>query len=443
MNSQNSKYDVIVLGAGVAGISAAIHAVRRGLKPLVIESTAHVGGRARSFKDRVSGDIIDNGQHVMMGCYTSFFDIVKTLGSMGKIKKQDVLTIPFHFPDGRKDLLHAKGIGSVNGSLGMALGLLRLSFLTGKDKRNLLIFSMRVKLGLCKPGLMTAMELLLSESQSQSVIDKVWAPVILATMNGKPEEVSAKIFITVLKRAFFGPGDSSSLYIPQCGLSELFEPFGSWIEEHGGTLIQSTGVRHIEITNEGVRGVFLVDDTFIECRHVISAIPPHALLHILPESVHCLDYFSSLDRIRYSPIISLYLWFDKAFPSIDLAAIMESSTQWIFRKTTIMEHGESLLALTISAGDDIVNMSTEDIAQACAKEVRMCFPEMIDARLLHWKVIKERMATVLIDPETEECRPDQSTPVKGLYLAGDWTHTGLPATLEGAAYSGGIAASFI
>jgi uncharacterized protein with NAD-binding domain and iron-sulfur cluster len=108
-----------------------------------------------------------------------------------------------------------------------------------------------------------------------------------------------------------------------------------------------------------------------------------------------------------------------------------------------MEHGESLLALTISAGDDIVNMSTEDIAQTCAKEVRRCFPEMFDARLMHWKVIKEKMATVLIDPETEEARPDQLTPVKGFYLAGDWTNTGLPATLEGAAYSGGIAASLI
>jgi len=443
MNSQNSKYDVIVLGAGVAGISAAIHAVRRGLKPLVIESTAYIGGRARSFKDRVSGDIIDNGQHVMMGCYASFFDLLTTLGSMGKIKKQDVLTIPFHFPDGSNDLLHAKGIGNMHGPLGMALGLLRLSFLIGKDKRNLLLFAMRVKLGLCKPGSMTAMELLLSESQSQSVIEKVWVPVILATMNGKPEEVSAKIFITVLNRAFFGPGDSSSLYIPQCGLSELFEPFQSWIEQHGGAMIQSNGVRHIEITDEVVRGVRLLDDTFIECPHVISAIPPHALLHILPESVKHHNHFSSLDRIRYSPIISLYLWFDKAFPCIDLAAIMESSTQWIFRKSTIMEHGESLLALTISAGDDIVNMSTEDIAQTCAKEVRMCFPEMFDARLMHWKVIKEKMATVLIDPETEEARPDQLTSVKGFYLAGDWTNTGLPATLEGAAYSGGIAASLI
>ncbi len=443
MKSINTKYDVLILGAGVAGISAAIHAVRRGLKPLVIESTANVGGRARSFRDRVSGDIIDNGQHVMMGCYATFFDLVNTLGTMGKIKKQAVLTIPFHFPDGSSDLLHAKGIGNMNGPLGMAFGLLKLSFLGGKDKRNLLLFALRVKLGLCKPGSMTAMELLLSESQSESVIDKVWIPVILATMNGKPEEVSAKIFITVLKRAFFGPGDSSSLYIPQCGLSELFEPFASWIEYHGGSLIQSNGIRYIDIEHDGARGVRLMDETFIECRHVISAIPPHALLHILPESVKCLNYFSSLDSIRYSPIISLYLWFDKAFPRIDLAAIMESSTQWIFRKSTIMKNGQSLLALTISAGDDIVNMPTEDIAQACTKEVRECFPEMFDAQLMHWKVIKERMATVLIDPETEENRPDQLTPVTGLYLAGDWTNTGLPATLEAAAYSGRIAASLI
>jgi zeta-carotene desaturase len=122
---------------------------------------------------------------------------------------------------------------------------------------------------------------------------------------------------------------------------------------------------------------------------------------------------------------------------------MESSTQWVFRKTTSMSDGHSLLALTISAGDDVVTMSAEEIALTCSNEIRTCFPEMFDARLMHWKVIKERMATVLIDPDTEIKRPYQQTPIRGLYIAGDWTNTGLPATLEGAALSGKIAASLI
>ncbi|MFZ9760783.1 MAG: hydroxysqualene dehydroxylase HpnE [Candidatus Kapaibacteriota bacterium] len=443
MLSKSKTFDIIVLGAGIAGISAAVHCIGRGLRPLVIESTSNVGGRARSFIDRVSGDMIDNGQHVMMGCYDSFFEVLRLLGTFEKVKKQEFLTIPFHFPDGRRDLLHAKGIGNVHGPLGMALGFLRLSILSRKEKASLLIFAMRVKWNLCKPGLMTAMELLLSESQSQRIIDLVWSPVILATMNGKPEEVSAKIFINVLRLAFFGKGDSSSLYIPQCGLSELFEPFGAWLEKHDGMLIQSNGVEKLVIENDEIQGVYAQDGMYVESKYVISGIPPHALLKILPDAHKTTSFFSSFDSIRYSPIISLYLWFDKSFPEIDIAAIMESSTQWIFRKSTVMQHGKSMLALTISAGDEIVSMSTEEIALTCSNEIRQCFPEMVDAQLLHWKVIKERMATVLIDPDTEESRPDSKTPIKGLLLAGDWTNTGLPATLEGAALSGKVAASLV
>jgi squalene-associated FAD-dependent desaturase len=409
----------------------------------VIESTANIGGRARSFEDRVSGDIIDNGQHVMMGCYETFFDVLKKLGTMESVRKQEFLSIPFHFQDGRRDLLHAKGIGNMHGPLGMALGFMKLSFLSWKEKRSLLYFAFRLKLGMCKPGLMTAMELLLSESQSQRIIDLVWSPVILATMNGKPEEVSAKVFITVLRLAFFGSGDASTLYIPQCGLSELFEPFVAWLEKHEGMLIQSYGVEKLVIENDEIQGVYAQDGMYFESKHVISGIPPHALLKILPDAHKTASFFSSFDSIRYSPIISLYLWFDKPFAAIDIAAIMEASTQWVFQKTTKMSDGKSLLALTISAGDDVIHKSTEEIAQACATEIRMCFPEMIDAQLLHWKVIKERMATVLIDPDTENARPDSTTPVRGLFLAGDWTNTGLPATLEGAALSGKLAASLL
>lgn len=439
----NNTFDVIILGAGISGMSSAMHCIKHGKKPLLIESTGNIGGRARSFEDRISGDVIDNGQHVMMGCYASFFALIQEIGMMNKMHKQECLTIPFHFPNGEKDILIAKGMAGINGPIGMALGMLRLKFLSPKDKRSLLIFSLRLKLGICKPGSMTALEFLLSEAQSDKLIELIWTPVILATMNGKPKEVSAKVFVTVLRLAFFGSGDASSLYIPQCGLSELFEPFEDWLSKHGGMMLRSNGVNSIDIENNRLKGVTLQDGKHILTSHLISAIPPHALLKILPEELKVQSYFSDFDSIRYSPIISLYLWFDTSFPEIDVSAIMDSTTQWVFNKSTNMKSAKSLLALTISAGDEIVGHSTEEIALHCAEEVRRCFPEMRDAKLLHWKVIKEKSATVLIDPETEEKRPSQKSPVDGLFIAGDWTNTGLPATLEGAALSGKIAASLI
>jgi squalene-associated FAD-dependent desaturase len=442
MTSKNTV-DVIILGAGISGLSAAMHCSKLGKTPLLIESTANIGGRARSFEDRVSGDVIDNGQHVMMGCYVSFLELIQEIGMMHRIQKQKHLTIPFHFMNGEKDILLAKGIAGLNGPLGMALGMLRLGFLQFSDKTSLIAFAVRLRLGICKPGSMTAKEFLLSERQTDVLIDLIWTPVILATMNGKPEDVSASVFVTVLRLAFFGSGNASSLYIPQCGLSELFEPFEAWLNSRGGTMIRSNGVSSIQIENGKVCGVTLHDGQMLSTSNVITAIPPHALYKVIPESLQQHKYFSQLGQIRYSPIVSLYLWFDKAFPEIDLSAIMHAKTQWIFKKSTAMKTAQSLLALTISAGDDIIGLSTEDLAQQCAQEIRQCFPEMRDAQVLHWKVIKEKSATVLIDPATEEIRPTQQSPIDGLFLAGDWTNTGLPATLEGAALSGKIAASLI
>ena len=438
----NNTYDVIILGAGISGMSAAMHCIKRGKSPLLIESTSNIGGRARSFEDRISGDMIDNGQHVMMGCYESFFELIKEIGMMHKIQKQQYLTVPFHFTNGEKDLLFAKGFAGLDGPIGMAFGMLRLNFLNAQDKRSMLLFAIRLKLALCKPGFMTAREFLLSEAQSDRLIDLIWTPVILATMNGKPEEVSAKVFVTVLRLAFFGSGDASSLYIPECGLSELFVPFEAWMNEHGGQILRSMGVIAIDIEHNQVKGVTLQNGTKLFSSSVITAIPPHALQKVIPDALNH-SYFSGLEHISYSPIVSLYLWFDKEFPEIQLSAIMDAKTQWIFRKTTKMPSAKSLLALTISAGDEIVGISTEEIANLCAEEVRQCFPEMRDANVVHWKVIKEKSATVLLDPNTEERRPNQKSPVDGLVIAGDWTNTGLPATLEGAALSGKFAASLI
>ena len=438
---KNTEHDVIIVGAGVAGISAAVHSIKNGKKPLLIEATANIGGRARSFIDVISGDSIDNGQHVMMGCYSAFIELIDILGMMDFMHKQRSLTIPFHFPDGENDVLRASVLGGINGPIGMAMGMLRLSFLSRKEKRSLMFFSLRLKLGMCKPGSMNALEFLQSESQSVNLISLIWTPVILATMNGKPEEVSAKIFMTVLQLAFFGKGDSSSLYIPTCGLSELLKPASDWLIQHGGSIMQSNGVRSIIMENDALIGVELSDGNILESSRIISAIPPHALQKIIPDRYMVHDYFSSLNSMKYSPIVSLYLWFDSSFPEIELAAIMHSSTHWIFPKKTNMNGAQSLLALTISAGDEIVSKSTEEIAYHCAEEVKTYFPEMKLASLLHWKVIKEKHATILIDPEMK--RPQQQSPIEGLFLAGDWTETGLPATLEGAALSGKITASMI
>ena len=435
---QNSSFDTIVIGAGISGISAAIESVKQGNQTLLLESTGYIGGRARSFIDEKTGDHIDNGQHAMMGCYDNFLGILKDLGTYDLIKKQKTLSVPFVYANGKKDILHAASPGPI----GMAKGMLKLNAISKKEKWHLILFAARLQFNMCKPGSMTALEFLMSEFQSEHVIEIVWTPIILATLNGEPEKVSATLFVTVLKLAFFGKADASSLLFSTVGLSALFEPIIDWMHLRNSECRVSSPVKELLIADGIAHGVLLHDGSVIYAKKIISAITPKAFMRILPEDLINHEYFSAAHDYEFSPIISLYLWFDIPFPKIDFAAMLHTSTQWVFNKRAIMniKKETSLLALTISAGDAIVQQSTEEIAMHCAGEIKKCFPEMENANLIHWKVIKEKSATFLASPEMEEKRLSQKTPIKGLTLAGDWTDTKLPATLEGAALSGKLAA---
>ncbi len=434
----------IIIGAGVAGISAAIGCALAGKKVLLIEQSGYLGGRSRSFTDTATGETIDNGQHVLMGCYSSLLFTLDTLGTSHLLRRQSALSVQFIDADGRRDTLDTSHLP---GRAGIVIGILNLKNVTWLSKARALELAIRMQLGRATAGTKTALDFLTYYNQTPEMIDRFWTPIILATLNASPNSASASLLLEVMRRAFFGGRLASQLIISSVGLTQLFEPLKAWLAERGGEILLNTRIESVTIKDETIHSVTSSRGEVFAVENVISAIPPKQLIRILPSEQQTTKEFDQLKKFQFSPIVSVYLWFDRQFFDGDFAAMLGTKTQWIFNRRRIAEATkESIrafpehLSLTVSAGEDLVDIQPDMVVESCLTELRTAFPKAKKATLLASKVIKEKSATFLATPEIEPIRPKPETPIPNLFLAGDWTATGLPATLEGASQSGFSAA---
>lgn len=444
---QNDGYDCIIIGAGVAGITAAVELAKAKKRVLILESKSYIGGRARSFTDTTTGETIDNGQHVLMGCYTSLLSVLKELRTEQLLIKQSTLTVNFIDSNGQRDLLDTSKYPR---KAGVAFGIANLRNISWKSKFHALKLAMRLQLGAFSTQNLTALEFLKKYNQPQEIIERFWNPIILATLNSTPHQAAASLLVEVLRRAFFGGKDASQILIPSVGLSELFYSFPQWLEQHGSNLFLGTSVEKIEIRNGVISGITTSRGVHFTAKTIITALPPKQLLKILPIELQSHEKFSALHKYQFSPIVSVYLWYDRAWCDIDFAAMLGTTTQWVFNRRKIIPHDNSLqvkypghISLTVSAGNELIESSPEQVVMLCNEELKSAFPEFANAELQAWKVIKEKSATFLSTPTMEMQRIPTKTFISNLFLAGDWTDTKLPATLEGAAQSGKYAAHFV
>ncbi len=422
---------VVVIGGGWAGIAAAMEAARLGWHVHLIEERPYLGGRARSFVDRSTGDVIDNGQHVMMGCYHELLRIVHDLGTDNLLERQKALRVAFVDEVVGLDVLDASALP---GKLGMLWGLLRLRNLPFSARIAIVRLALRV-LQVPDAGRgLTCVEFFRQTRQPQKAVERFWEPLVLATLNASVSDAPAELLSTVLRLAFFGTTDDAKLLIPTGGLSDLIEPFPAWLAARGGTVLASTSVDRINITDGRAVDVVLSDGSNLDVDVVIGALPQRALARLMRAS----GIGSELsEEPEMSPIVSVYLWYDRQWMTVDFAAALGTTVQWVFNKQRTTE---GLVALTVSAASDIVGAPSEAIIRSCDAELRRLFPDAIrNAEMKHGVVIKEKHATPRITPQVHAMRPGTDAmhgQVRNLFLAGDWTQTNLPATLEGAARSG-------
>lgn len=430
------KQTVLIIGGGIAGIAAAVEVSSQGHHAVLVEQRPYLGGRARSYTDRTTSEVIDNGQHLMMGCYTNFLHLVRVLGTDAHFHRQRALRVRFVDADGTTDLLDA---GLLPGRAGVALGILRLRSIPLASRLAALRFAVRLQLGRIKAEGLTCRELLEREHQPNDVIRRFWEPIILATLNASVDDAAAVLLTEVLRRAFFGGAEASRLYLPKHGLSVFIEPVIDWLRDRGGRVELKTSVESLQWNGERVTAALLSDGSHIDVDAVICAVPPRALRQLLDASP---GTPISVPTLEYSPIISVYLWYDRSWMTDAFVAMLGTTIQWVFDRRQLTEAPAEVVAtypghvaLTVSAGNHLLDRTTEDIVMLCEQELRSAFPAMQNVTLLHSVVIKEKHATLLATPQAHATRPSSSR-TGNIILAGDWIQTHLPATLEGAAETG-------
>lgn len=437
------RRSIVVLGGGVAGIAAGCRLAERGRSPLLLEARPYLGGRVRSFIHDRSGDEIDNGQHLMMGCYHHTLQLLSRLGTRNLVTILRPLDIQFRDADGTAD--HLLSPRSLPAPLALVAGIQRLRWTTGRDVWSVLRLGLAARFQRPDPD-MNVRDWLIAHGQSAQLRERLWEPMAIATLNTPIEQASALLFVQVLRRGFLAWGDNARLAVPRTGLSHLFDPARKYIEDCGGEVRTGTTVRSVRPGN-GVYHVGMSDGEIIETDAVVFALPRASLRTVLDREL----YRGILDDgdDQTAPIVSLYLWYDRDPVDLPmLCALIGTRVQWVFNRRRIDRHRKpgrhaGLVSCTISAAFTEAARDNGQIISTADAELRRAIPSLAKARLMEALSIKEKQATFLATPSHEQRRPGTATPCKGLVLAGDWTDTHLPATIEGAAQSGNDAADLL
>jgi squalene-associated FAD-dependent desaturase len=448
MAARAGAFDVVVVGGGFAGLAAATALAEEGAKVLLLESRPHLGGRARSWIDPDTGSIIDNGQHLLMGCYAEMLRFLGRIGAADRVAWGRGLEVPYLDPGGRATVLRAGA-----GRAGVLSGLLRFQGLPFAER----FAAARVPIAARRadPGLdeITVTEWLARLEQSGEARRRLWDPLAIAALNEAPERAAAGGFAAALRYAFFSGPRGIALGVPRVGLSDLYvEPGTHYLRARGGEVRPRAPVQRILEAGTRCSGVLLVGGARIEADAVIAAVPPKSLLEILPPALASDAFFARTGGLRDSAILSVYLWFGAPVVDRPYAALLGGFWQWVFERDGVrppptaetvpaaVHGGSHVVTLVRSAASADIDRPKESLVRQALDELRRFVPAAARVTPRHDLVIKEKSATVSLTPGTDALRPGTVTPLDRFYLAGDWTATSIPATVESACLSGHTAA---
>jgi squalene-associated FAD-dependent desaturase len=441
----------VIIGGGLAGLAAAVALLDAPGAPEValFERRGVLGGRAASSPGE-DGALVDNCQHVLMRCCTNLWDFYGRLEVQSRIRF--VRRLNFLCRDGRLATLGGAGSRGTSGRrpelpapIHMAPSFLMFGALGPADKIGVARALLRIartppKRAAALEGIPFA-EWLRRMRQTPRAIARFWRVVLVSALNEELEHASTTAAFQVFRAGFLSHPRAYEVGIPTAPLGELYAaPIERHFAARDATLRLRAGVQAIAVEEGAVRGVRTADGSFVAAEHVIAAVPFDELPKLLPPELIAREpYFRRLEGLTHSPITAVHLWFDRPVTELDHAILLDRPIQWMFNKT--LDYGldperEAYLGLVVSASRDWLPRPRAEILETARREVDEAFPRARDARLVRWAVVKEAKATFSVRPGAEALRPPPRSPIRGLWLAGDWTQTGWPATMEGAARSG-------
>jgi squalene-associated FAD-dependent desaturase len=442
--------DVIVAGAGAAGLAAAAALAGAGKSVTVLERKPYVGGRACSYEHPALHEVVDS-QHVLLGCCTNLIELCEQSGSADKIRWYDKQT--FLEPGGRSSTISSSALPA---PFHFAPSFMAMSMLGWKDKLGMARGLMEFLRGYPAEDDESVEQWLKRTRQTELSIRHFWNPILMATLNDRVAHCSTRYAGKVFHELFIKSSTGGRLGIPTVPLSEFYMAAARLIEARGGTVQLRASVEAIT-QEQGGRWRVNTADTSYTADSIILALPFEQIQKLLP-AVRLNEQYSRLalntrDELElkmarqvHSPFTSILLWFDREITDLDHAWLLDTTIEWFFHKSRIRRHAPgkgSYVELVIAGSRAQLSMTRHEILSGALNELELFFPEAKRAKLVKSGVLKEARATFSVVPGLDQFRPPQATEWPGLYLAGDWTATEWPSTMEGAVRSGRLAAGAV
>ena len=438
---------VAVAGGGLAGLAAGCALAEAGFRVSLFERRPYLGGRASSYQHPGTGEIVDNCQHVLLGCCTNLLDFYRRAGVQDKIRWYEKLT--FLEPGGRASVISPSALPA---PLHTAPAFLRAECLNFRDK--MAISRAMAALAPSTPADRgeSFLDWLKGHGQTPQAIERFWKTILVSALNEDLDQVSVPYAAQVVRESFLKSAAAGRMGIPTVPLTDLYSTAGDYIRARGGEIQFRASVESFRTVPFAVNVTTNGQEEKLD--YLVLAVPFDVLGRMLPDTPPAAPLVAALGQFSTSPITGIHLWFDRQISDLDHAVLLDRTIQWMFHKSRIITAREdetrdngngrgSYIELVVSCSRSLVEKSKAEIVEMAMKEAQEFFPGAPDAVLLKSTVIKEVHATYSPRPGIDQYRPKPATAWPRVFLAGDWTATGWPATMEGAVRSGYLAADAV
>ncbi|HEX3390423.1 MAG TPA: hydroxysqualene dehydroxylase HpnE [Streptosporangiaceae bacterium] len=446
---------VVVVGGGLAGITAAIALRETGARVTLLESRPRLGGATCSFTR--GGLVVDNGQHVFLGCCTAYRELIARLGMTGSVSLQDRFDVAVLGPRGRARLRRTR----LPGPLHMGQALVTYPLLSPAERLRVTRAALAMRfLDPARPGL-DAQRLgdwLAAHGQSERARRVLWDLFTVSALNVAGDDANLSLAATVVRTALLGARDAADIGTPAIPLGDLHgQAAARLLDRLGASVRLGAKVTSVQPLDGGGFQVRLADrgastsqpgtgqpgtgqpgSDLTAVDGVVLAVPPEAAARLLPAGAAAPGPGPERWReLGASPIVNVHVLYDRQVTSLPFAAAVDSPVQWVFDRTgpSGLAAGQ-YLAVSVSAADGVVDTPAAQLREQFVPALEEIFPAARDARITDFFVTRERRATFRQEPGCGEKRPGATTRLAGLVLAGAWTNTGWPDTMEGAVRSG-------
>lgn len=445
---ETKQPSVLIVGGGLGGIATAVALAERGVSCRLLESKPRLGGRAGSFEDPETKSLVDNCQHVGMGCCTNLKHLLRTVGIESSFRREKVLY--FVGVDGRVSRLYATPGPS---PLHLAWAGFWMRSLSFTDKLRVVAGLRRLARPLSPAAAdQSFARWLYHQGQTPSVIAAFWEVVLVSALSETLDRMTVGAARKVFLDGFLRHRDSWIVEIPDAKLGEIYgEPVIQWLKARGGEVLLRSSIEKVLVEGQRVSGVRLKDGKTMTADHYVLAVPWHRLGSLLPDSWKDRSPFAEASRLEAAPITSVHIWLDRPITDLPHAVFLGRLSQWLFNRTQLEAAnngahegiGGWYYQVVISASRNLAGHSQREILRRVLVELAGVFPAARAAVVIKSRQITEHRAVFSVQPGSDRCRPTQATGIENLVLAGDWTQTGWPATMEGAVRGGNLAAEQI